>query len=539
MTTPAKALVVALDAADPETIRSMAAAGELPALARLLDESATATTRNPYGLFVGSLWSTFFTARSAARTGFHCWEEIDTRSYEQRLTSPLEIRGRPFWETMSAAGRRVAVLDVPHSRAATPIDGIVLCEYGCHDRHFGFHTWPPPLAKEIDERFGLHPILAADPYEVKEWAPDDYVLRAGQHRTADEERALLEGLLEGIERKSRVSTHLLAEGGWDLFLTVFGDSHSVGHQQWHLHDPTHPWHDPALAAELGDPLAAVYRALDRAVGEHLALVGRDTTVFVLLSHGMGPHYDGTHLLHEVLRLLDAEQVGGGAAMRAAKRVWARTPSVVRRLVQPGAAALLRRRLARHPLPPVRDWATAEERAAQRFFSSPNNFVFGGVRINLAGREPGGLVRPGAEYDAVCDRLAEDLLALVNVDTGGPVVRHVARIDDHYHREPVDSLPDLLIDWAHDAPVDTVWSPKTGIVHGPYTHWRTGDHRPAGLLLASGPDMPAGTTFPAVDLVDLGASLAARFGVDLGDDVDGRPVPWCSGIGVPPSTTITA
>jgi predicted AlkP superfamily phosphohydrolase/phosphomutase len=524
---PTKILVVALDACDPDTIRELAAAGEVPTLARLLDQSASATTRNPYGLFVGSLWSSFFTARSAARTGFHCWEEVDTKTYERRLTSPLEIRGTPFWETLSDAGKRVAVLDVPHSRAVKPLNGVVVCEYACHDRHFGFHTSPEPLAQELADEFGLTPILTADPYVTRDWAPDDYVHRDGDHRTPDEERALTNGLAAGLEQKTRVSTHLLAQGGWDLFLTVFGESHSIGHQQWHLHDPAHRQYDRSLATEL-DPIRTVYRGLDKAIGEHLALAGEDTTVFVLLSHGMGPRYEGSHLLHEILRLLDGvENDGfrGGSAMRLAKRALTSMPAALRSGLAAGALPLLRRRLANAPLPAVPNWATAEQRARQRYFLSPNNFVFGGVRINVVGREPNGRVKPGAEYDAVCDQLTEDLLSLVNVATGKPVVREVSRTSDHYDREADDSLPDLLIDWGRSGPVETVWSPKTGVVYGPDTHWRTGDHRPDGLLLAGGPGFTPGTALPDVDVVDLGATLSAMLGVELTDDVDGVALPW--------------
>src|SRR5438477_13060563 len=96
-----KIMVVGLDACDPDLVRRFAAAGELPTLARLLSESGHAISRNPYGLFVGSLWSSFFTARSAVRTGFHCWEEVDPRDYERKLTSPLDLKGTPFWETLS------------------------------------------------------------------------------------------------------------------------------------------------------------------------------------------------------------------------------------------------------------------------------------------------------------------------------------------------------------------------------------------------------------------------------------------------------
>jgi hypothetical protein len=43
-------------------------------------------------------------------------------------------------------------------------------------------------------------------------------------------------------------------------------------------------------------------------------------------------------------------------------------------------------------------------------------------------------------------------------------------------------------------------------------------------MATGPGITPGA-MPAVDMTDLGASLSARLGVELTDDVDGRPVPW--------------
>ena len=53
------------------------------------------------------------------------------------------------------------------------------------------------------------------------------------------------------------------------------------------------------------------------------------------------------------------------------------------------------------------------------------------------------------------------------------------------------MGDLLVEWNRDAPIDTVWSPATGVVTAPYLQWRTGDHHRAGLLLASGPGIEPG------------------------------------------------
>jgi predicted AlkP superfamily phosphohydrolase/phosphomutase len=194
---------------------------------------------------------------------------------------------------------------------------------------------------------------------------------------------------------------------------------------------------------------------------------------------------------------------------------------MRAMLAPAASAALQRRVRSEPPAPCSDDDVGPAvRARRRFFRSPNNSVYGGARINLENREPRGLVRAG-EFDATCEALRQDLLALVNVDTGRPAVRAVDRLDAHYLRPPGDALPDLIIDWNHDAPIETVWSPKIGFVHAPYTNWRTGDHKPGGLLLAAGPGIAAGADLGEIPIADLGPTICARLGVSLRGD-DGRP-----------------
>ena len=81
------------------------------------------------------------------------------------------------------------------------------------------------------------------------------------------------------------------------------------------------------------------------------------------------------------------------------------------------------------------------------------------------------------------------------------------------------MPDLFVDWNRAAPIETVNSPAIGTVRAPYDCWRTGDHRPGGLLLVRGPGLPAGRPLPRMLMEDLPVTIAARLGVVL-DDVDG-------------------
>jgi len=517
MSSKARVMVIALDAADPGLVHSLARAGEMPAMAGLLERAAAVPTVAPVGVFVSANWPTIFTATSPDRHGYLCWNEYVGGSYDYRETDPTMVRGTPFWETLSEAGRRVAVIDVPHS-LARPVDGAMLVEWGCHDRHLGTASWPAGLAAELSERHGTH-LGCADPPGRDQFAPCDYVHRDGAERTDDEIVALFEDICRGISLKRAASLDLLDRGGWDLFLTVLGESHCVGHQMWHLHDLGHPRHDPALAARVGgDPVREVYRRLDSVIGDHLSRLGPDDTAYVLFPHGMTAHNDGTHLLDHVLHRLDwgLDNPGAlGAATQAAAEVARFVPQPLRGRALRALASVLRERARGsepEALPPLPE---------RRWFLAPNNTVVGAVRLNLAGREPSGRVQL-ADRRAVLRWLSQRLMELVNVDTGGRVVRRCWVTDDVYRRSPGDAFADLYVEWERSAPIERVWSPAVGTVAMPYDHWRQGDHVREGLVLASGPGIKPGKRRKAFDTMDLGATFSAALGVEL-PGADGRPI----------------
>ena len=517
-------VLIGLDACDPLTVRRMAAAGKLPNIAALSSEGVRARVRNPYGLFVGATWANFATGVGPDRHGFYCWDEIDSSTYANRLKPPT-IAHPFFWQALAGSGRRIALVDVPHASFPEPIEGIAVAEWGCHDRHYGLHSQPPGLAAELVARFGLHPVLGERPYAVHDFAPDDHVHRAGRRRTLAESKALRDDLLAGVATKARLASALFEEGAWDLFVAVFGEAHAAGHQLWHLHDPAHRDFDPeAQRAVGGDPIEAVYRALDAAVGELAARAGPRATVMLLLSHGMGLHNDGTLLLAEVLRRLDI--VYGGAGRFSSRDLFRRGSQALVPAADRLAAALrlppaLRGSLGRKL--GARQFCTAGERRRQAFFAAPNNHVYGGVRFNRAGREAKGWLAE-RDMELLTERLERDLRVLVNLDTGRPAIRSVVRADRLYRRSDADSIPDLFVDWSRSAPIEALWSPAIGTVRAPYDCWRSGDHRLSGQLIVRAPGLPANRPLPRVAMEDIPVTLADRLGIQL-SDVDGAVIPW--------------
>ena len=485
-----KTLAIGLDSADKSLILEWAREGSLPTFRRLLELGAWGTTWNPPGLYVGSVWPTFFTGVSPARHGRYSDHRFIPGTYETTEFRPSDLAARPFWEALSDAGKRVAVIDVPAAPLSRNLNGIHVVDWGTHDPEEGFMTHPPSLASTLEAAHGLDPVGQCD-YGGR--GPGDFP-------------RFRDGLIRRIETKTSCCRELLAGEDWDLFLVCFSECHCVGHQCWHLHDPDHPRHDAALAQSMGDPVKDVYVATDRAIGRLLESAGSETPVVLFSSLGMGPNYSAGPVLDKILRKMEQSTTVRSRVHALLFRLWKQLPMNLRKHLN-GVKKQIRNTLL------------SPDRAGRKCFALPAN---GAVRINLVDREPKGLIGPGPEYDAFCESLSRDLLAIKDAHTGTPLVRRVHRTDEFYARSTSDSLPDLLVEWNTDTLITSIESEKIGHLDIAQETNRTGDHLPEGMLVVVRPGIPPGQLQRPISVVDVAPTLAAYLGVSL-EDIDGVPI----------------
>jgi predicted AlkP superfamily phosphohydrolase/phosphomutase len=148
------------------------------------------------------------------------------------------IKREPFWLQLSRAGKRIAILDVPVTYPIEGLNGIYLVAWGVHGPCWHQDSWPPELIKEVISRFGSYPHSC--PEIVSRYAE---VNQMGEFYGE---------LISGVKKKGSVSTYFLDQEAWDLFITVFAESHCAGHNLWYLMDENHPAYDSEIARTLSN-----------------------------------------------------------------------------------------------------------------------------------------------------------------------------------------------------------------------------------------------------------------------------------------------
>ncbi|NNE07548.1 MAG: hypothetical protein HKN20_03190 [Gemmatimonadetes bacterium] len=490
MQAQSRVLVIGLDSADRTLLHRYVEEGRLPVIASLVERSGAGLLKSPPALGDDAAWASFATSLSPGRHGRYYHKHMEPGTYRTPWFRDHHFAHAAFWQTLSDAGCNVGVIDVPKCPLGEIRQGLQICDWLVHGRDGETRSAPESLAPDILRRFG-----------------DDDTDRPGSGEyicgmpslSHEQERVFLERLLNGLEQKVNAASELLARGGWDLFLVVFKECHCVQHHFWHLLDESHPAHDPQLIDRLGNPVLRVFQALDRAVGTLIEQSGPDTKGILFSDLGMTSNYTADHLLDEALLRMEP---AFPAFLRGVYRDGVRIEEKLRSRFLPRSERSF-------------------FRGMRRAYQVDHNEISGAIRINLAGREPSGRVRPGVERDALCDELASNLMELVDPDTGERVVERIVRADEAFPGERRDHLPDLFAVWRRERPITGLASPKIGEVRVKTPEYRPGNHVENGFFVSFGCDERASRAREA-SLEDIGPTIAKLLGKEL-PDVDGEPI----------------
>jgi predicted AlkP superfamily phosphohydrolase/phosphomutase len=251
---------------------------------------------------------------------------------------------------------------------------------------------------------------------------------------------------------------------------------------WRNMDPTHPKHaesDPRFA----DWIPHLYEEMDKLVGKVLPAVDDRTLVLICSDHGFAQFGRQFHL-----------------------NTWLRDNGYLK----------------------LKDGAVKKEETSIFDVDWSETAVYGvgfnGLYVNLQGREGQGIVPPEKVAD-LTSKLARELEAIVDPETGQRPVAKVYRRDEMYLGDATPIMPELLVGYTpgyRNASSSVLGATgKTTVDLNPWA-W-SGDHSMArdlvpGTLLSSMPVARANTS-----ILDLPVSILEFFGVDKPEQMVGSSI----------------
>lgn len=369
----------------------------------------------------------------------------------------------------------------------------------------GQFTHPPQIREELLAwGYRIEPETEFAPGREQQWLLD----------LANVTRSQTDAMLRLMERTP-----------WQLGMIVYRAIDEVETFFWHHMDPTHPLHDPEQAPRFGAAILKIHRLLDEEIGRLMRAAGPDTTVILVSDHGGGP------LHREVFLNVWLEQKGWlkrrqRPSHEEALRRLALSLGVSRERLSPKLNnafwTWLRHRIPIHwqrRLTPSTTLSLAEtvDWSQTKAYSFGN---IGQIYINLKGREPQGIVSPGAEYEALLDEITAALYELT--DNGQPVVDAVYRGKDLYTGPYAGYGPDLNIIMRGMSYVAQSWREMASqqIFASPGAYF-TGIHRPLGMIAMCGPTIPQQGKLPEVQIVDVAPTVMHLLGIPPSTEQDGR------------------
>lgn len=337
----------------------------------------------------------------------------------------------------------------------------------------------PAIAVTEPHGYSRELVKAAGDFKTVGWNHETW----GLNEERIDDQAFMDDVWETFRETEAITMHELEHRTTDLFVSVFVETDRTSHMMYRHLDPEHPRHDAEEAKVFGDAIFKTYQRMDEIIGKIRPKLDADDILLILSDHGFHSWRRGfnvnTWLIQEGFLTLK-----GGAK------------STTKKFLQDV------------------DWSKTKAYA----------LGVGSLYINLQGREGKGIVKPGAEYDAVVRDISERMTRLVDPETGKPAVNRVYAARETWKGARLDDGQDMQIGMASGYRVSSA-TPLGGAPEGLFEDnekkW-SGDHATTdtsvteGILLSN---MKISEEHPAIG--DLAPTILTLLGVPVPPAYDGR------------------
>lgn len=504
---PGKIVVVGLDGATFDLIKPWAADGHLPVLQRIMREGAYGTLGSTVPPMTAPAWTSFATGVNPGKHRLYDWIAREPDSYRFTPVTALDGTAPTLYAMLSGYGRRVVALNVPMTYPPTEVNGVLVSGMPTPNTDVTF-TYPETVYQDILDAVGDY-ILYPDPGEAYSDSGVD---------------SFLDRLYRSADLRMQTFAYLRQREAPDFAMMVFNGTDTVSHALWKFMDPTHPLHDPSKAEKYGNAIRDYYKHVDGMLAGIVDNLDEDTTLVIMSDHGFGPFHKFIHVNNWLIqqKFMSIKPDLRSRFKQTTFNMGFSPMNVYDKLMKMGFGKLKREvvRGQGQGLLKTLFLSFADVDWSKTVAYSLGNV--GQIYLNVAGREPQGTVKPGAEYDQVRQQIMDRLAELRDPETGEKVVETVYHREDIYHGDQLEKAADIVfiptrLEYFGFGEYEfgshkIIESMRRGI---------SGTHRMNGVFLAYGAAIQAGVEVEGASLIDLAPTILHLMGLPVPDQMDGR------------------
>ncbi|MCA9751906.1 MAG: alkaline phosphatase family protein [Gemmatimonadetes bacterium] len=496
MSKPRKVVVLGVDGADFRYYRRWIEKGLTPNFAKLAERGRMGILQSTYPPVTAPAWISMMTGESPGHHGIVGFAAPFTGEITRKVVNASSVESPTVWEIIGQHERDSLVVNVPLTYPVRPMRGILVS--GMLTPEGAEFTWPREYLPELR-------LLQPD-YRI-DLAWQDYKDRG--HDLVRDQKAM-------TRARAELCVKLLQTKPWDFFFVVFTGTDRLQHCL-HEHvmriDDDRAVRDDSLTAAVRD----YFVSLDERLGDLMEAAGEDAHFIVVSDHGFGPLdknvYFNRWLADE--GLLTLKPRGAGASRKMWKTALNRVGITRSTITSLGRAVGLGDSVERE-VQKLNPFVGGIEWSRTKVHYYPTNGFF----VNLEGRDAFGIVKPGAEYEAVVSDLIARLEAMKDPRTGERLLPVVKRRDELFRGRNVDKLPDVFVEFL-DQPYDAFMQDYDvpGVFVKP--DWGNGTHRRNGLFIGAGPNLASGDEIEGMEIFDVAPNVLHLLGLPIPEHMDGR------------------
>ena len=497
-----KLVVIGLDGGSFSVIEPLIKEGNLPNIEKLIKEGVSGPLLSTMPPVTGPAWVSFMTGKSPGAHGLFDFVRPVADEYRRQIVNYNDIKSETLWSILSGNDKRLGIINVPLTYPPPKVNGFLISGMltpGIESEY----TYPPSLAEELEKKFGQ--------YTLDIW---------WQHYGPDTIRTFLQVLMVCTDKRREVILHFMQNREWDFFMAVFIGTDRIQHALWNFLVPTDGQKLSKIEIEIRELIIQYYEKVDDIIGNIVDAIDGKANLMIMSDHGFGP-LKGKFCINrwlEELGLLSYDPV-------KIKRFRLKTKIVplLRQIVKKADPLNLRKKLtARITKNPERmgaysfldciDWSKTVAYAASNTEQ--------GIYINLEGREPSGIVKPGKDWDEERNLVINRLRDIRNPQTNERLVSRIYKREDIYSGPYVNNAPDIIFFLKEGEYLADV-QPMNYLFEK--TSWKTGTgtHRMEGIFVGYGKDIKAGLRIGDAEIIDLAPTILNLMGVRIPDDMDGK------------------